>query len=258
MLLAFHEYCASNGLQYSLCGGSLLGAVRHKGFIPWDDDIDVFMPRPDYERLRSLCGGECLKENYYLLDWRNPKQNSEKSFMYYPFLKLMDLNTEVYATDFSRKYYCGIWIDIFPIDGLPASEKETARIYRRSWFWRQIFSLHYCGKINAKGKIQKLLKTLVLPVARLLCGRKLCEKLDFLSQKYDYAIAPFIGGVINGYGPQEKISKIDIEPMKIDFEGHEVWGISGYDIYLTNLYHDYMQLPPEEKRICHGFDAWIK
>lgn len=254
----FVGVCEKNKLRYSLSGGTLLGAIRHKGYIPWDDDIDVMMPRPDYEKLRSLYGGKCLKDNYYLLDWRNPYKNAEKLFMYYPFLKLIDLNTEIDTKHFSQKYYSGIWIDIFPIDGLPASEKETVRIYRKIWFWRQFFSLHYCKQIIAKGRIQKLLKIPMLPIAKLLSGRKLCKKLDTLSQKYDYATSSFVGVIINGYGPQEKISKSDIEPLEVEFEGHRVWGIKGYDVYLTNLYHDYMQLPPEEKRVCHGFDAWMK
>ena len=176
--------------------------------------------------------------------------------MFYPFLKLIDLSTEVDAKDVSRKYYVGIWIDIFPIDGLPESKKETVRIYRKVWLWRQFFSLHFSKKIIAKGTAQKLVKILFLPVAKILSGKQLCKKLDALSQKYNYDDSPFIGGIINGYGPQEKITKPDISPLEMEFEGHKVWGIKGYDVYLTNLYQNYMQLPPKEKRICHGFSAW--
>lgn len=258
ILKAFHAYCIENGLQYSLCGGSLLGAIRHKGFIPWDDDIDVFMPRPDYEKLRSLCGGKCLKKRYYLLDWKIAEEKRGKPFMHYPFLKIIDLNTEVDAKDISRKYYSGVWIDVFPVDGLPESASKTKEIYKKTWFWRQLFSLHYCKKIIAKGVLQKIVKMPFLPIARLINGLKICKKLDDLSQTYDYESAEFVGGVIHGYGPQEKIRKTDMEPMDIEFEGCTFMGIKGYDVYLRNLYHDYMQLPPEDKRIRHDFDAWLR
>ena len=257
ILLAFHVFCKEHELQYSLCGGSLLGAVRHKGFIPWDDDIDVFMPRPDYEKLRELTGGKCIAEKFYLLDWRNPASDSDKRFMYYPFLKLIDLTTRVDAVDFdARKYYSGIWIDIFPIDGLPESDSATKKIYKKSWFWRQMFSLHFCDKIVAKGLVQKIIKAPFLPVAKIMNGIKLCKRLDDLSMQYNYADCEYVGGIINGYGPQEKLQKKELELTDVEFEGRIVNGIKGYDVYLTNLYHDYMQLPPKEKRICHGFDAW--
>ena len=215
------------------------------------------MPRPDYEKLRLLLSGKCIKEKYYLLDWKTQGEKNEKPLMYYPFLKLIDINTEVDAKDVSQKYYTGIWIDIFPIDGLPVSDSDTVRIYKESWFWRQIFSLHFCKKIIAKGFIQKLVKLPVLPVAKVMDGQKICKKLDVLSMTYDYDSSEFVGGVINGYGPQEKITKEDLEPVEVIFEGHKVCGMKGYDKYLGNLYKDYMKLPPEEKRICHGFDAWV-
>lgn len=258
ILKAFHEYCVKNGLQYSLCGGSLLGAIRHKGFIPWDDDIDVFMPRPDYEKFRSLCSGKCLGKNYYIADWKISEHKTEKPFMHYPFLKIIDLNTMVNAKDVSKKYYTGVWIDVFPVDGLPESDRKTRKIYKKIWFLRQFFSMHYCEKIVAKGVLQKIVKIPFLPIAKLMDGIKICKKLDTLSQTYDYDSSEFVGGIINGYGPQEKILKTDMESMNVEFEGCAFMGIKGYDVYLTNLYGDYMQLPPKNKRICHGFDAWIK
>ncbi len=257
MLLAFHNFCEENKLQYSLCGGTLLGAIRHKGFIPWDDDIDVFMPRPDYEKLRSLWSGKCITENYYLLDWKNPEKKNGRPMMFYPFLKLIDLHTEVNAKDVSNKYYTGIWIDIFPIDGLPSSKKETVKIYKKVWFWRQLFSLHFCKKIIAKGFVQKLVKIPFVPIAKVMNGSNICKRLDELSLSFSYESSGFVGGIINGYGPQEKIEKKVLEPIAVEFEGHTLWGIKGFDTYLSNLYGDYMQLPPEEKRICHGFDAWV-
>ena len=256
MLLSFHTFCEENKLQYSLCGGTLLGAIRHKGFIPWDDDIDVFMPRPDYEKLRKLCSGKCITGSYYLTDWKVQGEKNSKLLMYYPFLKLIDLNTEVDTKDVSAKYYTAIWIDIFPIDGLPASEKETKKIFKKVWLLRQFFSLHFCKKIIAKGPVRKLMKIPFWPIARMMNGKKICKRLDELSETIDYDSSELVGGIINGYGPQEKISKSLLEPMEVEFEGHVFCGIRGYDVYLSNLYGEYMQLPPESKRICHGFDAY--
>ena len=258
ILLSFHSFCKEKNLQYSLCGGTLLGAVRHRGFIPWDDDIDVFMPRPDYESFRRL-RKEFNRERYCIVDYRykNDFPKKEKPYMVYPFIKIVATNTELQTEDFNhKKYYTGIWIDVFPVDGLPNSDKKTKRIFFESWLWRQFFTLKNCSRIKAKGVIQKVIKLSFLIPSKILTNCYLCKKLDSLSQTFKYTDSAFVGGIINGYGPQEKINKDDLEPMEVNFEGKKFMGIKGYDVYLTNLYGNYMELPPKEKRICHNIKAW--
>ena len=115
ILIAFNKFCQDNNLKYYLSGGTLLGAIRHKGFIPWDDDIDVCMPRPDYERLMKIF------PNIYMNKYKL-KTISRKNFIC-PFAKIIDINTRVdfkYLNNIDKN----LWLDIFPIDGLPKSKKK--------------------------------------------------------------------------------------------------------------------------------------
>lgn len=116
ILLAFHEYCEKKGYSYVLYYGTLLGAVRHQGFIPWDDDIDVVMPRDDYEAFFKTFPADNPFENIKLISYR------DKSSIY-PFFKLIDARTEVSEDFVNPCYKTGVWIDIFPVDGLSASDR---------------------------------------------------------------------------------------------------------------------------------------
>lgn len=121
ILKDFHEFCVSNNIRYSLDGGTLIGAIRHKGFIPWDDDIDVVLPRPDYEKLCSLY----QSEKYRLKCFQNDKN------CYLGFARIYDFK---YTTFDTRYPWCkdknvGLWIDIFPADGAPDNEDELQKLY---------------------------------------------------------------------------------------------------------------------------------
>ena len=259
MLLSFHTFCEENKLQYSLCGGTLLGAIRHKGFIPWDDDIDVFMPRPDYEKLRSLWSGKSNVQNYILFDYLMQNKESDKKNMFFPFLKIVDRNTKVMSKDSDcEKYYLGVWIDVFPIDGLPSSKIKTVILYKRIYFYRHLVAAFYKNRITERNIIKKIAKQLFFIFSKMLGIERICKKLDTISQSYSYEFSESVGGVINGYGPQERLHHEDLTASSVTFEGYEFYGISGYDKYLSNLYGNYMELPPETKRITHDILAWKK
>lgn len=127
ILLAFHDYCEQKGLSYMLYYGTLLGAVRHQGFIPWDDDIDVVMPRDDYEAFFRSFPCDSSFETIKLISYRDRSS-------IYPFIKLVDTRTEVVEDFVDPRYKTGVWIDIFPMDGLPEDDrpfKENRKAMRK-------------------------------------------------------------------------------------------------------------------------------
>lgn len=254
LLLAFRDLCEENNLYYTLCGGTLLGAIRHKGFIPWDDDIDVLMPRPDYDRLlnNQQINKLRLSDNYSLANWKEGTHD-------YPFLKLVDMRTTV-SIPYVRSTFKAdhIWIDIFPIDGNPDNDTELKRLFQRASFWRQLIRLKTANPNAGKSKFRKLMKPLLVAGVKRVDNAKLCERLDAIAKTYDFEEQAKIGGVLWGYGPQERIDKEKyLTPVKVEFEGEFFNAPSNYNEYLSGLYGDYMKLPPEKDRVTHEITCYI-
>ncbi len=255
ILKEFDKFCKKNDLYYTLSGGTLLGAIRHKGFIPWDDDIDVMMPRPDFERLLSgkdLDTSE-LPEYMHFASWK------DKSLPF-PFIKLLDSRTKVDVDFYNEKLNVNeIWIDVFPIDANPDDEKELKKIYRKSLRLRKILNIKLAKSGEGKNLIKRLLKPILILLFKVINIYSLCDKIDRLSKKYDFDKCSKVGGIVWGYGPQERIDKEKfLTKEDVQFEDATFSAPSNYHEYLTGLYKDYMQLPPEDKRVVHGLDAYMK
>ena len=255
LLTEFDQLCKQNHLYYTLCGGTLLGAIRHKGFIPWDDDIDVLMPRPDYDR---LLGNQDIDYNglpdyIKIYSWKNGQLN-------YPFIKLVDTRTHIDVDFFDSEMICShIWVDVFPIDGNPEEQKQTEKIYKKSLSLRKLLFLKLADPHDGKTKLKKFLKPAVLKILSIVKIQNLCKKIDDIAKQYDFEKEKYIGGVLWGYGSQEKIEKAGyMKPVEVEFEGKHFPAPSNYDQYLTGLYKNYMQLPPVEKRIVHDMQAYMK
>lgn len=246
-----HEFCEQNKITYFIAYGTLIGAVRHKGYIPWDDDIDIAMPRKDYETFIKIF--HLTKSKYKLCSFKIDQSCP------YSYAKVYDSDTVLneYA-DFD--YPIGINIDVFPIDGLPNDEKLRISHFRRL----SILSLIRSFKIVKLSSNRAVCKNVVLLLGKIFFSlfslKKIIEKSIKLSKKYDYSSSDKVAILTDSYGTCETTNRSAFKTsVLLEFEGRMYKAPIGYDEWLRNIYGDYMQFPPKDKQVNHHkFEAYIK
>ncbi|MDE5539861.1 MAG: LicD family protein, partial [Bacilli bacterium] len=243
------KYLDKNNLRYFICGGTLLGAIRHKGFIPWDDDIDILMPRPDYDKLQEISLTSTISDNLEVHSFELNNLND-------PFCKVYNLDTEMAKYYSEDEYDNHMWIDIFPMDGLPDNEKKIKRIFKKSLRYRRLLKLRKVREEVIIKESKTIIKAITKPFIKVFVDlfpkQFYVKKIDKLCRKYSYDSSKYVGGIAWGYGPQETLLREEVNKIvKVEFENMEVKTFSCWDTYLKNLYNDYMKLPPKEKRIAH-------
>ena len=251
-----HEVCKKYDIGYTIAFGSLIGAIRHKGFIPWDDDMDIAMFREDYERFEKIFDKE-LSDKYYLM-------SSLRDKGYYGNVVKVEKKGTTFINRHSNKMKCaqGIFVDIFIYDKVPQDAALFKKQCRKSRFLAMLIFL-YCSpfpEIPIKGIIGAVAKAVcfvahyilhIVPKGNVFFYKKL-EKICKLSDKTEsdeYIIYqdPYASGTL--------VNRSDIEPYKtISFDGEQLCIPNNYDKVLKNYYGDYMQLPPEDKRVNHAAD----
>ena len=213
ILKHFTNICDSYGLRYFLAGGTLLGAVRHKGFIPWDDDIDVFMPRPDYEIFIHLF--EKINTSRYL-KLSHPWDNQNETYLHIPYLKIIDTRTIKYEKG-CNKSHGGLDIDVFPIDGLPKNELICKCLFFITNCLYKI-TLSLCIeqiKPDLNNKFKKIAVSLInatiqifSPKVRNPISKKIAILINCLARLFDYEKAEYVGQIVfPHYGIKERVKK---------------------------------------------------
>lgn len=234
--------CKEHNLRYFLSFGTLIGAIRHKGFIPWDDDIDISMPREDYERFVDITKNASGK--YITL-------YPEKDGYPYPFVKVVDATTELADENIMDIPDNGLWVDIFPVDGYTISKPTF--VNKLATALEKARSLATYEKCPERFKNQKALWR----VTRCFGYKFFQKKVISLCKRHPYSSAKYVGyayGAAMSVYPGDFFEKL----IRIPFEDGEFLVPARYNEYLTILYGDYMRIPPKEQQISHCVKAILK
>lgn len=250
VLLRIDEICRANGLRYVLCAGTLLGAVRHQGFIPWDDDIDIQMPREDYKCLRSL-----IASGDYGLNFLDVETCPDTV---YSFGKICDTATILREHNFQPVGGLGAFVDVFPLDVLPADEKRGKAMCREGYNLLRLIThssrLSYGKTDSAK---TNLLRFAAFWIGKLFHTQKLIRFAERRAQRFNGKPTGYLGTVNweRGWLPEECFFPCS----EVIFEGHSFPAPADADRALRTEYGDYMQLPPEAARVSdHYYDCWYR
>ena len=251
LLKSIALFCDKNGLRYFLTGGTLLGAIRHRGFIPWDDDIDIAMPREDYE---------VFIKSYYSEgnQHRVVTCYSQKEY-YLPFAKVVDENT-ILIEKLEHNSTIGVFVDVFPLDRFDFSDTQINRFYKQQRRRIRFLSVKTLplDRVHTRKKIVALiLKFLCLGVS----SNSIAKRIDKEAQKASSPKGEVICvAVAMTYGKKEFLKKsLFDESVDVLFQNYVFHAPKGYDEVLRRYYGDYMELPPIEKRVTHhNFKAYYK
>ena len=243
ILSDFDRVCRENDIAYSIAYGTLLGAVRHKGFIPWDDDVDVTVTRADYEKLRKILNDKLEKDHRFICT------EDEKRFSA-PLAKIIDTRTVLRQLEHhSDRMDLGVYIDIFVLDYIPNDPAEREKVLKKSVFYRKLWS--FSATVNEEN-------TAPLRFVRRIANRTSAARNIALKINRWAANASKDRDFVNILTFNDDDKEIFImesrdaaDLTEYDFEGHSFLGIKAYDKYLTRWYGDYMTPPPEEERVTH-------
>ncbi len=243
ILCEIDDVCRKNNIRYYLSGGTCLGAVRHHGFIPWDDDGDVMMPRQDYERFVSLFNGSCSQDYRLCALSLDPAWNLPYARVWFTHSRI--IHQTIYDPDI------GVYVDIFPIDGIPAGDLGRKRFFLHVQFLNEMCTEAKRKHYNTK---TKLIRRCAKPVAGLFGARYFANRMNEYVRRFDFETSADVACSLPAhYGDREIIPRECMSSQVwMPFRGREFAVPAGYDRYLRNLYGErYMEVPKPSEIVNH-------
>ena len=261
ILCSFDDVCKEHNLTYCLAYGTCLGAIRHKGFIPWDDDIDVYMPRDDYETLYRLHADNSI-------NWKYRIMSSRDGSSYHPTYKVTDPNTICHESFIDKRYSIGLWIDVFPLDTVDLTSDKARRTFDKivstNTKLRRKLSFAVGDPLEGSTPAARLIKKIAAPFSRNLDPIKISQEIESNSRSLSCGsssddknnlsvvdVSESVGNAIYSF-PYSMI----FPTAFATFEGREFPVPGKTDDYLTCCYGNWQALPPEDERHSHFAEAY--
>ena len=254
VLVSIDRICRENGLTYMLMYGTLIGAVRHSGFIPWDDDIDIAMPREDYYKLADIIAKQETGLNFLTID------NCPDTI--YPYGKICDTRTVIKEKNFKQVSGYGAFVDVFPLDYMPddqAEREKYCRDCRKLIIW--ITHSSRTGYEHSGNLKTDLSRALAFCAGKAMNTQRLIRKLDDKLKRFDqeHGKTAYMGIPWGYYADKLYPASLLEELTELEFEGHHFFAPKEYDKVLRMRYGDYMKLPPENERVyLHSLDCHMR
>lgn len=244
--------CERHDLCYILDYGSLIGVVRHAGFIPWDDDIDISMPRPDYERLKEVFEKEQPSDSVFEL------RTGMKGNVALPYVQVVNRETVTVKKGRREAYAQAVWVDVFPVDGTSEVKEEREELYEN--YWKIIYVIRQViGRYRPYRNPRKQLRQFYFHFIKRCWLGKIIREAERIMKTIDYESSDAVFCYPTVYGADEKNHKKYYENrMEMTFEGISCMVPKDYDEKLQGIYGDYRTLPPEEERKGHDYIAYYR
>lgn len=252
LLKKYISICEENHLCYYFTGGALIGVLRHRGFIPWDDDIDVGMPRQDFDKFHEILESD-IPKGYGICN-----RFTDNSW-HFAMSQFIDEESEIEINLAEQPRKAHVWIDVFPLDGLPAGKLQRWFKIKRILMYRYMVQIaHIKTQVDSHRRrpiIEKVMLNIlkIIPIGKLINTNRTLNRLEEVLRTTDFETAEYVGNMLGRYREKEVVQKKYFgTPKKGVFEGVEVNIPEMSHELQTALYGDYMKLPPEKDRVAHN------